>query len=223
MAAGSRVAPRRARDPGNAAGLETRQRIVATAERLFARHGLDAVSVRDITTAARVNTAAINYHFGTKRGLVMAVLERRAEQLGERRAELLDEIERDPSPTLRDVVAALVIPTAELASDRRSGGYFYVGFLATVLDHPEYVKVVANAFDEVTNRYLVALERVTPHLPADVREFRFAFAKDFINRALVLPPHVHHWIEQHAPGADEPLTDRIIDFVTGAFAGPAVA
>ena len=182
-----------------------------------------AVSIRDITTAAKVNTAAINYHFGTKRGLVVAVLERRAAQLGERRAQLLEAIERDPEPTLRDVVAALVIPTAELASDRRKGGYFYVGFIATVLDHAEYVKIVAATFDPITNRYLAALERVTPHLPADVREFRFAFAKDFINRALVLPPQVHHWIEQHSPGADEPLTDRIIDFVTGAFAGEALA
>jgi AcrR family transcriptional regulator len=214
------VAPR---ERANAAGEATRERIITTAERLFARRGLDAVSVRDITSAARVNTAAINYHFGSKRGLVVAVLERRAEQLGDRRAELLDEIERDPSPTLRDVVAALVIPSAELAADRRKGGYFYVGFLATVLDHPAYVKVVADTFDTVTNRYLIALERVTPHLPPDVREFRFAFAKDFINRALSRPAHVHHWIEQHAPGADEPLTARIIDFVTGAFGGPAVA
>jgi AcrR family transcriptional regulator len=222
MVTGSRAASR-PRERRNTAGLETRQRIVDTAERLFARRGLDAVSVRDITTAARVNTAAINYHFGTKRGLVEAVLERRAQQLGERRAQLLDQIEAIAAPTLRDVVAALVIPTAELASDRRRGGYFYVGFLASVLDHPEYVKVVAQTFDPITNRYLAALERVTPHLPSDVREFRFAFAKDFINRALSRPPAVHLWIEQHAPGADQPLTERIIDFVTGAFAGPVVA
>jgi hypothetical protein len=151
------------------------------------------------------------------------VLQSRAEQLGARRAALLDAIERDPDPSLRDVVAALVVPTAELASDRTRGGYFYVGFLTTVLDHSEYVKVVADTFDTITNRYLVALERVTPHLPSDVREFRFAFAKDFINRAVVLPRHVHLWIERHAPGADEELTERIIDFVTGAFAGPVVA
>ncbi|SRR6266540_361789 len=220
MTATSRAAPRARRERGNGAGLVTRERIVTTAERLFARDGLDGVSIRDITTAAGVNTAAINYHFGSKRGLVVAVLERRAAQLAERRAELLAEIADATRPSLRDVVAALVVPTAELAADRRRGGYFYVGFLAAVLDHPQYVRLVAETFDPITNRYLEALERVTPHLPPDVRAFRFAFAKDFVNRALSRPAAVHRWIEQHAPGADEPLTDRLIDFLAGAFAGP---
>ena len=112
MATGASTAARARGERNNTAGIETRQRIITTAERLFARHGLDAVSVRDITAAARVNPAAINYHFGTKRGLVVAVLARRAEQLGARRAELLEEIEREPNPSLREVVAALLIPTA---------------------------------------------------------------------------------------------------------------
>lgn len=208
---------------GNEAGAETKQRIVAVAERLFAGAGLDAVSIRDITAAADVNIAAVNYHFGSKQGLVVEVLQRRAEQLGARRAQLLAEIEAARQPTLREVVAALVIPVAELAADRKHGGQYYVGFVAAVLNHPDYVRLVSATFDPITNRYLAALERVTPHLPDDVRAFRFAVAKDFINRSLSEPAAVHQWIEQHAPGADEPLTDRIVDFLTGAFAGPAFA
>jgi len=206
---------------GNEAGTETKLRIIAVAERLFAGAGLDAVSIRDITTTAGVNIASVNYHFGSKQGLVVEVLQRRAQQLGERRAELLAGIEATTEPTLRDVVAALVIPVAELAADRKHGGQYYVGFVAAVLNHPDYVQLVSATFDPITNRYLAALERVTPDLPDDVRAFRFAVAKDFINRSLSEPAAVHQWIEQHAPGADEPLTDRIIDFLTGAFAGPA--
>jgi AcrR family transcriptional regulator len=206
---------------GNDAGAETRQRIMAVAERLFAQRGLDAVSIRDITAAAGVNLAAVNYHFGSKQQLVVAVLERRAEQLGARRALILDEIGQAHEPTLREVIAALVVPVAEFAADRRHGGQYYVGFIAAVVNHPDYVQLVSETFDPITNRYLEALERVTPHLPPDVRAFRFAVAKDFINRALSQPAAVHEWIEQHAPGADEPLTERIVDFLTGAFAGPA--
>ena len=206
---------------GNEAGAETKQRIMAVAERLFAEAGIDAVSIRDITSTADVNIASVNYHFGSKQGLVVDVLERRAHQLGERRAELLAAIDAEPEPTLRDVVAALVIPVAELAEDGEDGGQHYVGFVAAVLNHPEYVQLVSETFDPITNRYLAVLERVTPHLPPDVRAFRFAFAKDFVNRALSHPAAVHQWIERHAPGADEPLTDRIIDFLTGAFAAPA--
>jgi AcrR family transcriptional regulator len=208
---------------GNEAGTETKLRIIAVAERLFAGAGLDAVSIRDITTTAGVNIASVNYHFGSKQGLVVEVLQRRAQQLGERRAELLAGIEATSEPTLRDVVAALVIPVAELAADRKHGGQYYVGFVAAVLNHPDYVQLVSATFDPITNRYLAALERVTPNLPDDVRAFRFAVAKDFINRSLSQPAAVHQWIEQHAPGADEPLTERIIDFLTGAFAAPAHA
>ena len=106
------------RAEGNAAGDRTRARLITAGERLFARYGLDAVSVRDITAAAKANTAAVHYHFGSKRGLIEAILEARAAEVGRRRGEFLDRIEAAPDPTLRDVVAALVIPTAELARDR---------------------------------------------------------------------------------------------------------
>jgi AcrR family transcriptional regulator len=201
----------------------TTDRILTAAERLYAERGLDAVSVRDITTAARVNTAAIHYHFGSKDGLVAAVLQRRAEQLGGRRDELLREIEASRAPVLRDVVAAMVVPAAELAADRRRGGRHYVGFLAAVLSHPEHIEMVSDVFDPFTTRYLEALERVTPHLAPDVRAFRFAVAKDLVNRSLSRPAAVHAWLAQHAPGADEPLTDRLIDLLTGAFGAPATA
>src|SRR5205807_6548787 len=107
----------------------TRERLLEAGERLFAERGLDGVSVRMITAAAGANTAAIHYHFGSKEALVRAILERRAAELGARRAELLDRIERDHAPTLRDVVAALVIPPAELAADHEHGGEHYIGFL----------------------------------------------------------------------------------------------
>ena len=55
----------------------TRERLLDVAEQLFARRGLDAVSVRDITREAGANLGAITYHFGTMRKLIVAVFERR--------------------------------------------------------------------------------------------------------------------------------------------------
>ena len=52
----------------------TRERIVKAAERLFADHGYEETSVRAMVTKARVNQAAINYHFGGKEGLYREVL-----------------------------------------------------------------------------------------------------------------------------------------------------
>ena len=49
--------------------LETRQRLVEAAARLFAERGFSKVTVREICRTARANVAAINYHFGGKKGL----------------------------------------------------------------------------------------------------------------------------------------------------------
>jgi AcrR family transcriptional regulator len=202
-------------------GEATRRRILSVAERLFAQRGLDAVPVRDITEAAKANTAAIHYHFGSKRKLVMAILERRAGELADRRGVLLDKIETDSPPDLRDVIEAMVLPSAEMVADKKSGGRHYIGFLAEVTSHPEYMPLVNQVYDPTVSRYLVALERVTPHLPPDIRTLRFSLAKVFVNQVLGQPgAPVHHWLEQQAPGADANLTDRVVDFLVGAFREP---
>jgi TetR/AcrR family transcriptional regulator, regulator of cefoperazone and chloramphenicol sensitivity len=60
---------------GGARGQETRQRLLDAGIRMFAEHGFAKVTVRDIARAAEANLAAVNYHFGDKFGLYMAVLE----------------------------------------------------------------------------------------------------------------------------------------------------
>jgi AcrR family transcriptional regulator len=57
------------------ADLETRERLLTTAERLFSDRGFRKVTVREICRAARANVAAVNYHFGDKLGLYREVLQ----------------------------------------------------------------------------------------------------------------------------------------------------
>jgi AcrR family transcriptional regulator len=54
----------------------TTDRILDAAEVEFAAHGFVETSVRTITTKAKVNLAAVNYHFGSKKGLIQAVTDR---------------------------------------------------------------------------------------------------------------------------------------------------
>ena len=69
---------------------DTKARILDTAEKLFGINGFESVSLRDITTDASVNLAAVNYHFQSKDALIDAVIARRIEPLNARRLELLD-------------------------------------------------------------------------------------------------------------------------------------
>jgi AcrR family transcriptional regulator len=55
--------------------LETRQRLIEAAARLFAERGFSKVTVREICTSARANVAAVNYHFGGKKGLYEEIVQ----------------------------------------------------------------------------------------------------------------------------------------------------
>jgi AcrR family transcriptional regulator len=219
-----RTAARGEHDQRTVTGDATRKRILKHAERLFAKSGIDAVSIRDITDAAGVNSAAIHYHFGSKSGLVEALLARWAGELVERRGKLLDRIEAQPEVALRDVVDVLVWPMIELGGARRGGGGGYVGFLAAVMNHPEYIPLMNQLYEPDISRTLTLLERVTPHLSSDVRMLRWAIAKDTVNRTVsVATSPVHLWLKHYAPHAGDSLGERLVDFLTGAFAAEATA
>jgi AcrR family transcriptional regulator len=92
-----------------------RRQILDTALRLFATQGVAAVSLREIRLAAKQrNAGALQYHFGSKEGLLRALLERELPPLVARRRVLL--AEAVASTDLRAVAAIFVLPFAELAT-----------------------------------------------------------------------------------------------------------
>ena len=96
--------------------MGTRDRLLQAAERLFAEHGVHGVTVRQLNAAAGVqNTSALHYHFGSRDGLVRAIVERHQAVVDADRASRLDALGDDPS--VRDLVALVLEPlAAELGS-----------------------------------------------------------------------------------------------------------
>ena len=78
----------------------TKERILDSAERLFAEQGFAGASMRAITTAAGANLAAVNYHFGSKESLIDAVFARRLQPINRERLEWLDRLESAGNPSL---------------------------------------------------------------------------------------------------------------------------
>src|SRR6201987_1466533 len=108
-----------------AASEETRNQIKAAAQMLFARHGVDAVTIQQIVDAAgQRNNAALYYHFRTKEELIRQMVVDGAAVLDKRRHEMLDEIEARGGPnSIRDVMLVLMMPVIELGGDERWRGY----------------------------------------------------------------------------------------------------
>jgi AcrR family transcriptional regulator len=207
----------------NENGRETQERIFAAAERLFAEHGIDAVSTRDIIDAAGVNGGSIHYHFGSREQLIAALIERRAGYLGVQRDRYLDELEASGEITLRSVVDVLVRPTAELAAN--ADGRYHAGFIVAVTNKRELMPIVRRMFDSYTIRYLAVLARVTPHLDDTTRRLRYGVARDIVNRVIgQTDGALQRWIAP--PGAqsrsevDASLVDAVTDIVVAMFAAP---
>jgi AcrR family transcriptional regulator len=122
----------------------TRARLVAAAEELFAERGIDAVSLREINAAAgQRNSAALQYHFADRDGLLLAVLAKHTPEVESRRHALLDQHEasvgdggtRDDA--LRVLAGALVRPSATKLADP-DGGRFYLRIMAQLVYRPEF-------------------------------------------------------------------------------------
>src|SRR5262249_16957212 len=90
--------------------------LLEVAEQLIAEHGVDGVSLRQIGAAAgHRNPNAVQYHFGSRDGLLQAIVEHRLPPINRRRLELLDRADAAPADQrLRLVVEAVVRPLAEM-------------------------------------------------------------------------------------------------------------
>jgi AcrR family transcriptional regulator len=136
-----------------AAAHETRERILDAAQKLFAEKGLDATSVRDITTEAGCNVAAVNYHFGGKENLYIEAFRAMLGPLRDQRMAVMDELmERDPVPTLEEYLASFAEGFLEPLVDESLGRQFMLFVSREISDQ----KLPAGLFLDEFIRPLIA-------------------------------------------------------------------
>ncbi len=167
----SAPAAQRARS-SNAGGRNTQLVLIRTAERLFAERGIDAVSLRQIGTAAGMRmSGTVAYHFGDKEGLIRAIIADRDVAIDERRSELLAELERrGRTRDLRAVAEVGIRPSVEAIGET---GYYH-RFLVQLVRHPSALAdaFVAGAFGSALRVLELQVEAGLDHLPQTVLEHR---------------------------------------------------
>jgi AcrR family transcriptional regulator len=168
-------------DPVNDTHFSTKERILGAAETLFARHGFAGASLRQVTAAANVNLAAVNYHFGSKDNLIEEVFRRRLDELNARRQAALAAAIASEAPTLEGVLGAFIRPALELSLDP-SGGHAFMRVLARAYaEHDERLrKFLSDNYGHVLREFAAAFGRLLPHLDKEELYWRL----DFITGAL---------------------------------------
>jgi AcrR family transcriptional regulator len=209
--------PRGTRAERNAA---TRERILIAAERLFAEHGVTAVSNRQIGQAAdQGNTAVVGYHFGTKAELVRAILRRHEQHIRQSRTRMLDRL--GPDADLRDWIACLVRPSTEHLATLGAPTW-YARFSAQMMTDPALRDIMIDEAlaSPALQQILEGLHRCLPTLPVEVRRERGDIGRHLL---------VHMIAERERALAEDAPTPRatwaaaatgLIDALVGMWTAP---
>ncbi|MEO6034355.1 MAG: TetR/AcrR family transcriptional regulator [Verrucomicrobiota bacterium] len=199
---------------------DTRSRILDTAEELFSEHGLDRVSIRDITRKARVNLAAINYHFGTKEDLVGAVFERRVIPVNQARMAALDGVEKaagKKSPKLEEILGAFIRPTITYSLDPSQNNKTFSRLFGRCLTEPspELEALLKKQFEPLVERMDAALMKTLPHLSRSEIFWRMKFTFGALHHWLLTKDKfLPTWLEAIEVEAQ---TQKLISFAAAGF------
>ena len=140
--------------------------IVAAGERAFAEYGYAGASMRGIARDAGVNQAMIAYYFGSKEGLLHAIMRRRSSFVNAQREDRLAALFAKGQPTVEDLIEAFLAPLIELGNDEEQGGYSYVKLLAVFTHSIDEVakRVIAENFDGIARRFTDAFREIEPQM-----------------------------------------------------------
>ncbi|MGA5466848.1 TetR/AcrR family transcriptional regulator [Mycobacterium sp. NPDC050041] len=158
----------------------TQEAILKAAERLYAEHGVFAVSNRQVSEAAgQGNNAAVGYHFGTKADLVRAIEEKHRGPIERLREKMVADL--GPAPDMRDWVSCLVRPLTDHL-EALGNPTWYARFAAQVMTDPAYHSMIVR--DALSSASLVevinGIAACLPELPADVRAERNVMGRNLL-------------------------------------------
>ena len=215
------VDPAQANEPEETNEAATKAAVFCAAERLFALHGFQNVSVRDITADAGVNLASVNYHFGSKDALLFEIFRRRTAELNRERARMLHEAnDRNAGkPPVRDILEALFAPPLKWASpdnDRRISVQFIIRSRSE--GTAEMREALTNDVSHLA-RFSDALIGACPDLPRETVYWRLHFCLGMVHNNRFAEFDRLHVLSDGATreGDVDALLKRMLDFAEAGF------
>lgn len=192
-------------------------RLVEAAEKLFAENGFESVSVRDITKEAGANVAAVNYHFGSRDGLVVAVMSRYLTPVNQERLARLEKAEKLESheEALKMLLAAYVRPLVEQVGRSELSEKLYCKLLGRVFGEQGIALPgeIEYQMKNVVDRFGRALMKVLPGFTAEEMIWRLHFIAGGLMHLLTHGEFLHRIAGNVCGTPDMELTiSRFLDF-----------
>jgi AcrR family transcriptional regulator len=203
-----------------------RDRILDAAERIFAEAGFAGASLRDIVLEANVNLATVYYYFGSKNGLMEAVLKRRFGPLRQEHLDMLKSAQQlagDAPLKVEQILEAMLLPPLRLAvcdSARRDAVMRLIGRI--VSEPSQQIQDILHAQRaEVLEAFLRALQDSLPNVPRADLLWRMEFVWGALTSMLCNPKKIEKDTQGQCSLWDVPkvLTEMIRFFSSGFQAG----
>ena len=205
---------------------DTKTRILDAAESLFVASGFESMSMRQITTTAGVNLAAVNYHFGSKDALLQAVLARQLDPLNEARLALLSALETDlgAGMTCEGVLVAMFLPAVRMSRSGGANADRFLHFLGRAYTDPSPVvrEFIETHYLETLARFFFAFQRTLPELSREDLGFRLNFAMGALS-GILAGGNTQRLIREFTQGKGDHevmLLSRLISLMVGALKAP---
>ncbi len=202
---------------------KTRSEIVRAAEQLFAEKGFRAMTLRDVTREAHVNLAAVNYHFGSKRKLMLAVIRNRFEPINIERLKQLDALiaAHAPAPVPVDATfGALFRPLFESANSTNDADHAIMQMISRAITEPaEFMRTMHKEFfTELSRRFMAELKRSCPQISETAHQYRFFFAISTMIGTIIEQVRLENLSDGTLDATDfEAIADELIAFTVAGY------
>jgi AcrR family transcriptional regulator len=157
--------------------MSTKNKILDAAESLFAVQGFNGTSLREITSQAEVNLAAVNYHFGSKKELIKSVMSRYMNELSPRLESALIEVCERENLSLLEVFSAFIEPLLSLNEFKENGTSNFLQLLGRgYSDSQGFLRwFLTTQYPGVINNFVKAVQKAYPELTAEEMFWRLHF------------------------------------------------
>jgi AcrR family transcriptional regulator len=201
----------------------TRDRILRTAERLFAERGFNGVPMRELALAAQVNIASIGYHFKNKEGLLSEVYRRHCEPLIRERLRGLREAKRlRGKAKVAAIIEAFVRPALQQVEVEDGEAFIRLRAVLSGENSDLLEKLVAENFDQSSTAFIDALCATLPHLSRTDVCWRFQFLLGSIYYTAAGPHRIYAFSGGRCDPSDtEAVIKELVPFMTRAFMASA--
>jgi AcrR family transcriptional regulator len=199
---------------GQAPRDETRERLLDAAEKLFCQNGFEATSIRELTTLAGCNVAAVNYYFGDKKRLYAEMFRRQVQSLVAEDFRALEEVMARPSPCLEDLLRTVIAPPLQAAFRGEAPAATVQLMVREVLNrHVDAGAMTRDLRDLYLPRMSEALRRLVPGLDQVHSELAVFSLDAMTMHPLLFMPYYVAWVK----GLDlDALIDHTVRFTASA-------